>query len=176
METAEGLYADTQIEALFNTPTAALQDLELRHVKAELNSGLPLRPYAEYPRRGAYKITFIAPSIERFYAAEKLLGDQFEFVRHHFRPDSVGINGEIIRKDVGKDHGMKLICQYYNIKLEDAIAFGDSMNDASMLRCAGVSIAMGNADDRVKALADRVCESVTEDGIYWEFRRMGLCS
>lgn len=49
------------------------------------------------------------------------------------------------------------------------------MNDASMLRCAGISVAMGNADDAVKALADRVCEDVADDGIYWEFRRMGLC-
>ena len=84
-------------------------------------------------------------------------------------------DGEIIRRDVGKDYGMELVCKHFSMTLADTVAFGDSMNDASMLRCAGISVAMGNAGDAVKALADRVCEDVADDGIYWELRRMGLC-
>lgn len=94
---------------------------------------------------------------------------------HSFHPGSVCVNGEIIRRDVGKDYGMELVCKHFSMTLADTVAFGDSMNDASMLRCAGISVAMGNAGDAVKALADRVCEDVADDGIYWELRRMGLC-
>ena len=56
-----------------------------------------------------------------------------------------------------------------------SIAFGDSMNDAEMLLAAGIGVAMGNAEPEVKELADRVCESVDDDGVARELERMGLC-
>ena len=55
------------------------------------------------------------------------------------------------------------------------MAFGDSMNDAEMLLAAGIGVAMGNAEQRVKDLADQVCESCDEDGVAKELERMGLC-
>lgn len=64
-----------------------------------------------------------------------------------------------------KATGIKEICQYYNFDREETIAFGDGGNDISMLRYAGIGIAMGNADDNVKAVADRITASVDEDGI-----------
>ena len=45
------------------------------------------------------------------------------------------------------------------------MAFGDGGNDISMLRHAGIGVAMGNANDNVKAVADYVTTSVDEDGI-----------
>ena len=44
------------------------------------------------------------------------------------------------------------------------MAIGDNGNDIGMLQAAGVSVAMGNADDEVKALADIVTDSNHEDG------------
>ena len=49
------------------------------------------------------------------------------------------------------------------------------MNDYEMMRAAGFSVAMGNACEELKRIADTVCKSVWEDGIYHEFRRMGIC-
>lgn len=175
LETPEGIYTDPQMEELLRAAAPDPRNSELLRMQAEMESNLPLRPYAEYPRRGAYKISFTAPGPEPLAEAERMLGDRFELVIHSFHPGSVCVNGEIIRRDVGKDYGMELVCGYFGMTLADTVAFGDSMNDASMLRCAGISVAMGNADDAVKALADRVCEDVADDGIYWEFRRMGLC-
>ena len=45
------------------------------------------------------------------------------------------------------------------------MAFGDGGNDISMLRHAGIGVAMGNANDDVKAVADYVTTSVDENGI-----------
>ena len=45
------------------------------------------------------------------------------------------------------------------------MAFGDGGNDIPMLRHAGIGVAMGNAQDDVKASADYVTASVDEDGI-----------
>ena len=51
------------------------------------------------------------------------------------------------------------------MKREDLMAFGDGFNDLSMLEYAGIGIAMGNAVDEVKAIADFITVSNDEDGI-----------
>ena len=45
------------------------------------------------------------------------------------------------------------------------MAFGDGGNDIEMLRHAGIGVAMGNANDEVKAAADIVTTSVDDDGV-----------
>ena len=49
------------------------------------------------------------------------------------------------------------------------------MNDSGMMRCVGISIAMGNACEELKAVCDLVCGDVAHDGVYHELVRMGLC-
>ncbi len=73
-----------------------------------------------------------------------------------------------------KGEAMERVCEYYGADLEDTVAFGDSMNDQQMLEYAGTSVAMGNSCQELKDLADIVCESVDEDGVYFEFKRMNL--
>ena len=63
----------------------------------------------------------------------------------------------------------------WGISLEETAAVGDSMNDYQMIEMAEVGVAMGNADEKVKKIADRVCESVEEDGVIRELERMGIC-
>ena len=54
------------------------------------------------------------------------------------------------------------------------MAFGDGGNDIEMLRYAGIGVAMGNADDAVKAAADYVTTSVDDDGIMNALKHFGL--
>ena len=49
--------------------------------------------------------------------------------------------------------------------MENVIAFGDNFNDISMLEAAGTGVAMGNADDAVKARANIVIGDNTADSI-----------
>lgn len=93
---------------------------------------------------------------------------------HPFFNSSFCYNGEIIRKDVGKDHGIDVVCHYCGATRQDTVAFGDSMNDYEMMNAAGISVAMGNSCQELKDMADRICESVDDDGIYHEFLRLGL--
>lgn len=67
----------------------------------------------------------------------------------------------------GADKGTALlaVARHLGISAEETIAFGDGGNDKSILQAAGVGIAMGNASDDVKAVADYVTASVDEDGI-----------
>jgi len=72
---------------------------------------------------------------------------------------------EIIPGSVNKGAGLRTVCETVGIDLSQTIAFGDSENDAPMLRVAGVGIAMGNADDSVKRVADMVTASNNDNGI-----------
>ena len=73
-----------------------------------------------------------------------------------------------------KQKGIDEVISHFNICLEDTMAIGDGGNDIPMLRHAGIGIAMGNADDAVKASARYVTSAVDEDGIAKALRHFGV--
>lgn len=75
-------------------------------------------------------------------------------------------NGLIVISAFGSNKGeaIKYLANYYGIDLKDIIAFGDEENDINMLKEVGLGIAMGNATDELKAVADYVTDEVYEDG------------
>ena len=81
---------------------------------------------------------------------------------------------DIIPKDGGKGTAIEQVLSYYNFSKEEAIAFGDGENDIEMLLSVGKGIAMGNAAEKVKAIANDICGSVTEDGIYHYLKNHGI--
>lgn len=174
IETPEGIYTDPQMEALLKQTQADRTNSELIRMQKEIEKGIPIRPYAEYPGQGAYKICFTSTDLEAIEKTKIYLQDRFHYAIFPYGDSTSCFNGEIIPKEVDKGKGMELICGYYGAKLRDTVAFGDSMNDLAMMKAAGISIAMGNACEKLKEMADRVCESVWEDGIYHEMYRMGL--
>lgn len=72
---------------------------------------------------------------------------------------------DIIPCNGGKDIGIQKILNYFNFNKDEAMAFGDGGNDISMLKYVGTGVAMGNAKDNVKAIADYITDSVQDDGI-----------
>lgn len=73
---------------------------------------------------------------------------------------------DVISANGGKGRAVKQILEHFRIASSQALAFGDSCNDLDMLQAVGTGIAMGNANAQLKAIADEVCSSVSEDGIY----------
>jgi hydroxymethylpyrimidine pyrophosphatase-like HAD family hydrolase len=49
--------------------------------------------------------------------------------------------------------------------MEETMAVGDSENDYSMINAAGIGVAMGNASDDIKAIADYITTTNEEDGV-----------
>ena len=66
---------------------------------------------------------------------------------------------------VDKSRALRETFAALGIDQSEIIAFGDAQNDRTMLEWAGIGVAMGNAVDEVKAVADIVTLSNNEDGI-----------
>lgn len=75
---------------------------------------------------------------------------------------------ELYSKRNTKASGILKVLDFFNIPVEDSYAFGDGKNDIEMLSTVGCGIAMGNADDFVKAYARRVTDTVWNDGVALE--------
>lgn len=174
IETPEGIYTDTQMEHLVRTAKPDKRNSELIRMQKELEKGFDIQPYEKYPHSGAYKLCFTSTDLDALEQAKQSLGERFVFVVYPYTDATTCYNGEIIPKGVDKGRGMEMVCRYFGMEMADTIAFGDSMNDYEMMSGAGLSVAMANACDELKKMADKVCESVGEDGVYYEFRRLGL--
>ena len=81
---------------------------------------------------------------------------------------------DVIPTSGGKDRGMDAILNFMGIPVEQSMAFGDGENDLSMLRHAGIGVAMGTASEQVRQGADYVTGTVDEDGIVSALKHFGL--
>lgn len=79
---------------------------------------------------------------------------------------------EIVRAGLNKAVGLKRIAEYYGIPKKRIIAFGDEDNDLEMLEFAGQGVAMENAIDELKDVANSVTKSNDEDGIAAYLRKI----
>ncbi len=68
-------------------------------------------------------------------------------------------------RGIDKGCGLDMLCRHLHIPLEQTIAVGDSFNDETMLRRAGLSVAMGNAAPEIKALCDVTTADCNHDGV-----------
>lgn len=77
-------------------------------------------------------------------------------------------------KGLSKGKSLLEIAEIFNIDQKDIIAFGDEMNDETMIKAAGVGVAMGNAVEKIKEIADYVTLTNDEDGIAYYLDRFVL--
>lgn len=72
---------------------------------------------------------------------------------------------EFMKKGCNKATGIEKLVQYLGFSKEEVIAIGDASNDKEMIRYAGLGVAMENAEDEIKMLADFTTKSNEEDGV-----------
>ncbi|WP_156292021.1 HAD family hydrolase [Oceanobacillus salinisoli] len=97
----------------------------------------------------------------------------------HIRLSQVNVDGvkhayDIIRTNVNKGEAIKKALEQLHIPAEQAIAFGDGMNDKEMLQSVGESFAMGNANPELFQYAKHKTRTVNEDGIFYGLKELGL--
>lgn len=74
-------------------------------------------------------------------------------------------NLEINPKGVTKASGLREVCRLLGVEMSQVVAMGDSVNDIPMIAEAGLGVAMGNAQDEVKRIADVVTDSNEDHGV-----------
>ena len=72
---------------------------------------------------------------------------------------------EVMHKSATKGNAVRFLEDYFHVKMEECVAFGDNFNDLDMLESVGLGVAMGNAPDEIKKAANRVTASHNDDGI-----------
>lgn len=72
---------------------------------------------------------------------------------------------EFLNKEVNKGTGVQLLAEHLGIKPEEIITMGDAGNDAHMIEYAGMGIAMGNAFEEIKAMANYITDTNENDGV-----------
>ncbi len=87
-------------------------------------------------------------------------GEQIAMVRATERELLLGMN-----RNAGKSHALIRVAEHYGVPMSQVMAIGDAPNDVGMLQVAGVSVAMDNADLRVKAVADWIAPSNNDHGV-----------
>src|SRR5450432_1799318 len=98
--------------------------------------------------------------------------DSIALIQQHLRSRFAGLNIypskptylEIMDTKASKSNALRFLIERMNIRREDTIAMGDNYNDSEMIQFAGMGVAMGNAPDEIKALADYVTDTNNEDG------------
>jgi Cof subfamily protein (haloacid dehalogenase superfamily) len=124
-----------------------------------------------------FKLSLFSTSYSALIRLGEMLGKDYKVVvTTESKEKRVGnmCVAELTLSHIHKASGIKKILDYYNSAFEDAIAIGDSMNDAEMIEACKVGIAMGNADARLKEIANYVTADIGEDGLYKAFAKYGL--
>ena len=145
---------------------------EFERLKEQQKKEYHMVDISKYQDQGIHKLCFIAFNREDIEKTKILLPNYHFIVHEMFSQHS--INGEIIKKGMDKGLAIKKVVETLHMKMEDTIAFGDSMNDYEMLQVCNYGVAMKNACQELKASADNICESVENDGVYYEMERLGL--
>ena len=134
------------------------------HVESDV-IGIPLNPVddiAEFVDWQLHKILLGGEPEELKSVEQKLLDKLGGEVDIYF---SAPWFLEVMPKGINKGIGIEKICDHMGISTDEVIAFGDSFNDISMIRTAGVGVAMGNAEQELKDCADYITDDCDSDGI-----------
>lgn len=146
---------------------------ELLRWRIQIENELGIHPMSEYDGEPIYGMAFMSRGAERLKKPMQVLRDEFDFCIQD--EDICGIvNGELASKAFHKGKAVERLCEFLGVSREDTIAIGDSMNDWEMLQAVETGICMANGSPSLKKIADMVCPSVTEDGLYNAFEKLGL--
>lgn len=88
--------------------------------------------------------------------------------------NSLPTNIEVNAKGVTKAHALEFLCERMGITMNEVMACGDSLNDIKMIQASGIGIAMGNAQESIKKVADYVTVSNNDGGVAEAIERFVL--
>lgn len=76
-----------------------------------------------------------------------------------------GVDIHITHKEATKEHAIAELLRILGLNKDEVIGVGDADNDVHLFAGVGYKVAMGNGTDRLKGLADKIADSVDNDGL-----------
>ena len=133
-------------------------------IEARIN-GLPVREVSNFLNFVDFDINkcLMTADPEKAEIFEEELREKYGHIASIYRSEPYFI--EIMPKDVDKAASLDKMLPSIGIARENTVCCGDGFNDISMIRYAGVGVAMGNAQQPVKDAADYITATNDEDGL-----------
>ena len=125
----------------------------------------PVPDLKEYLRKKGEDVQKVQMFMPDLALRKRLMKELAEIFEDLIVTSAVTVNVEINDGRAHKGAALLALADYLGLRREDTYAFGDGLNDLTMLRDAGVGFAMANAEPEAKAVADRVTLSCDEDGV-----------
>jgi len=122
-----------------------------------------IKSFDEFKNIQANKILAIGKTPEA--TTEVLEHLQAKFENDLFVVRSLPTFCEIISKDASKGKAILYLAKNWGISSDEIMAVGDQDNDIELLKVAKVKVAMGNATEGLKAVANYIAPSVEDDGV-----------
>ncbi len=123
----------------------------------------------ELPNYNADKIIIGTISVNEILSIKKYITEEL------YLEINDGKYGMIMNKNASKWNGIKELSDFFRIKIENIIAFGDDINDLEMIKNCGKGICVKNGVEEVKAVAKEICDDNDNDGIAKWIEKNILC-
>lgn len=137
---------------------------EYIELEARIN-GMPVREVDDFLHFIDFDVNkcLMTASPEKAEKLTAILQEKFEGILSIYRSEPFFI--EIMPKNIDKAFSLNRMLETIGLKKEDVICCGDGYNDVTMVKYAGIGVAMANAREEVKAVADYITKSNDEDGL-----------
>lgn len=156
------------------------------HRRTLLDSGIVMRLHALAEK---HDVWFWAYSTQDIYNKERWIGDTIttHWLKFGYYTENLTVLNEILQEiqtwdgleltnsspfnieinpiGVSKASALEEVCRMLGYDMSEVVAIGDSLNDIAAIRAVGLGVAMGNAQEEVKAAADVVTGSNQENGV-----------
>lgn len=179
-------FDEKTVEDLTKDFIAFQAPLIFRYVRGAINAN-PNVPISDYnkgffkPNQTNKQNNYFKPAKNEFpYAALTNL-EQCQFMQLKMKYDSLrfvmtggGMLCDITKKGIHKGKGLQDLCVFLGINKQDSIAFGNDSNDIELLAEAGIGVAMGDAQEEVKIVADYISGTCKKLGVVTALRQFNL--
>ena len=129
--------------------------------KATLVLDKPISEFVKENKLGAYKVLAMVEPKDNARVLATLAAENFEGCD---TTKSAAFLVEVINNQYSKGTAVAYLAERYGVDLQNVIAIGDQTNDQPMIEKAGLGIAVKNADEGLKSLADCVFDYTNEEG------------
>lgn len=133
-------------------------------IEARINS-IGLREVEDFPNYVNFPINkcLLTGEPEHMAEVEQKMKDRFGNFLNIYRSEPFFV--EVMPQNIDKAYSLGKLLKYLNLERTQMIACGDGFNDLSMIKYAGLGVAMANAQEVVKEAADYITLSNDEDGV-----------